>query len=277
MNKKVSKTLAAVLSAAMAASAFAVSTGAAFAADNQISAKTVTTSIGITSNQSASQGVDLKTMVENLQPTFTVNGVDYAGGTIELDSTGWHTEANDTSLVTVDNTTNILKAGLGAADLQAPRTIVLTHTATATADEVGTDGTSKNHLTGLSVMVEVEVTVYPEGKYIILPSGNYDTGAAPASVITLSMNQGVDLDTYKINTDTQTGKASFTNISHTVSSTYNGNEHADYSMTSEANSQPFVGTAVSAYPTYDVMDYTSESSVVDIDESGKVSPQVPGE
>ena len=33
MNKKVSKTLAAVLSAAMAASAFAVSTGAAFAAD----------------------------------------------------------------------------------------------------------------------------------------------------------------------------------------------------------------------------------------------------
>ena len=281
MNKKVSKTLAAVLSAAMAASAFAVSTGAAFAADNQISAKTITTSIGIGSDRNAATtGIDLKALAEKLQPTFTVNGVDYAGGKIELDSTGWHTEANDTSLVAVDNTTNILKPGTGAARLDEPRTVVLTHTATATAANVGTFGTSSTHLTGLSVTVEITVTVYPDDRYIILPSDTYANGSAPASEITLSMNQGVDLDTYQIDTASGSGEAVFKNVSHTVGDDYYADELASFKL--GAGNRPYVGTSDGGNDTYDVIGYTSSNErVVSFETeannagSGKIAPQNP--
>ena len=214
MNKKVSKTLAAVLSAAMAASAFAVSTGAAFAADtdNQISATVDAGSIGITdqTGRNGHSAIDLNEIVNNLKPTFTVNGVDYTNttsGTITLDGTDWNIDPNDLSYVYVDDKANTLRAADGAfQSVNVPRTVKISHTATMTADQIGTSGTSPTKLSAQYVTVEIEVTVYPNGKDIILPDTAPnktapDTGSAPASEETISMNQTLDLSVYKIGTD----------------------------------------------------------------------------
>lgn len=232
MNKKVSKTLAAVLSAAMAASAFAVSTGAAFAADtdNQISATVEADSIGISSSRVSSKntavtGINLKTLVEGtgsthangLVPTFTVNGVDYEGGYIVLDpNTAWEIAPNDMSMLDLNQLQkNMLMAGTGAQqNMTRSRTVKISHTATAYAANVGLSGTSKEQLTGQHVTVEIDVTIYPNGKKIILPATAPrktapTTGSAPTSEETISMNQSLDLDTYTIGTNSA-GKVTFT-------------------------------------------------------------------
>lgn len=249
MNKKVSKTLAAVLSAAMAASAFAVSTGATFAADtdNQISATVKARSIGITSQKGT--GINLLSIVTGLKPTFTVNGVDYTDGSIQLDNTDWHADPVDTSLVYVQN--GVLFAGTGAAELKDPRTVKLTHTAIATASTIGKSGISADSLTAQHVTVEIDVVVYPNNAYIILPqkSGGYAAGSTPASEETLSMNQSLDLDTYHIGTN-RAGQATFT---------WAGSE-----MPSNTN--------IPGSYTY-VEDYNSNNGVVAIDDQGKISAQ----
>ena len=124
MNKKVSKTLAAVLSAAMAASAFAMSTGATFAADNAnsntISASASKPSIGIVAAQNGLTwpGVNLNNYVGKSTVTFTVNGVNYTGGTVTLTgSQGWTVAADSdaTLLDTVSLKSKIDQTRLGAS------------------------------------------------------------------------------------------------------------------------------------------------------------------
>ena len=198
MNKKVSKTLAAVLSAAMAASAFAVSTGAAFAADNQISATVSAGSIGIVNNIDAKSGVDLADVVGDMQGniTFTVNGYECTNGTITLKDDDWTADQNDSRYVDLDG--NTLKAGDASKGMTAPRTVTLRHRATISSANVGISGTSNTPLTA-DVIVEVEVTIYPEGYYIVLPSdADTQEGATPSNDVTLSMNEDVNFNTYKI-------------------------------------------------------------------------------
>ena len=209
MNKKVSKTLAAVLSAAMAASAFAVSTGAAFAADNQISASVAPFTVGITNNadKSGSSYVDLGKLVDGKTGTITVNGVT-SDATIKLTGTdGWQVDTNDTSIVTV-NANGRLTPWDQATNLTSPRTVVVTHQAELTAKTIATTGTGSTAVTADHVTVAVEVTVYPEGKYIILPQTNYAVGATPASEETISMNQKLDLAAYLIEDD-KSGQVKF--------------------------------------------------------------------
>lgn len=228
MNKKVSKTLAAVLSAAMAASAFAVSTGAAFAADNQISATVDAGKIGIVNNPKVKgNGVDLwKDVVSPLQSkvTFTVNGVECTGGSISLDANGWTADDNDSSYVDITN--NYVKASDVAATSTDIRTVTLRHGAKITSNTVGTAATSKTKLTA-DVTIEVEVVIYPEDYYIVLPSNNtthsaganyvgYDDGDTPSNDITLSMNEGVDLDTFRIRDNDKNGKAEFWKVNETT-------------------------------------------------------------
>ena len=209
MNKKVSKTLAAVLSAAMAASAFAVSTGAAFAADNQISATVSAGSIGIVNNTDAASGVDLKTeVVDKMQGniTFTVNGYECTNGTITLKDDDWTADQNDSRYVDLDG--NTLKAGDASKGMTAPRTVTVRHRATISSANVGISGTSNTPLTA-DVIVEVEVTIYPEGYYIVLPDDSYADGAAPSREITVSMNETPNLNTYKIEAATDGTSAKF--------------------------------------------------------------------
>ena len=227
MNKKVSKTLAAVLSAAMAASAFAVSTGAAFAADNQISASVAPFTVGITNNADTTSGrsyVDLNKLVDGKTGTITVNGVT-SDATIKLTGTdGWHVDTNDTSIVTV-NANGVLTPWDQATDLTSPRTVVVTHQAELTAKTIATTGTGSTAVTADHVTVAVEVTVYPEGKYIILPETNYAVGATPASEETISMNQKLDLAAYLIEDD-KSGQVKFDKKwgegSHEDGAIYNG-------------------------------------------------------
>lgn len=272
MNKKVSKTLAAVLSAAMAASAFAVGTGAAFAADtdNQISAKTVTASFGIGSDKTVKTGINLKQLVEGgstiknnayksgLQPTFTVDGVDYTGGKVVLDGSDWHAIGNDTSVVQING--DNLKPGPGAAKLDEVRTVKLEHTAIATSDKVGLSGTSQTQLNGQTVTVEIEVTVYPDDAYIILPTGTSTTatGENPASEATLSMNENLNLDTYQIDTDTNTGAVKFVGGGSNVGF----GELAQNTTTIKGNYRNTLG-------------YNSSNGVVSIDPNGEIKSQNP--
>ena len=249
MNKKVSKTLAAVLSAAMAASAFAVSTGAAFAADNQISATVSAGSIGIVNNTDAASGVDLWTdVVKNMNGniTFTVNGYECTNGTITLKDDDWTADQNDSRYVDLDG--NTLKAGDASKGMTAPRTVTVRHRATISSANVGISGTSNTPLTA-DVMVEVEVTIYPEGYYIVLPDGTYDAGATPSNEVTLSMNEPVDLETYYIHDVSNDTAADFTKVTEDLNATVKSN-----------------GASLAT-------DYSSDNSVISVDAEGNVKPQ----
>ena len=226
MNKKVSKTLAAVLSAAMAASAFAVSTGAAFAADNQISATVSAGSIGIVSrsagNTAAQSGVNLQDVVDDMNNsgnvTFTVNGVK-CSGTIELTSGNWEPVNNDGAFVQIDSNGLLTATPYAAQGSAAIRHVTLQHRGKITSDSIGTFNTSTTPLTA-DVIVEVEVVIYPEDYYVVLPDTNdannaaadyvgYADGSTPSNDITLSMNEGVDLSTYRVRDNDNDGMAEF--------------------------------------------------------------------
>ena len=231
MNKKVSKTLAAVLSAAMAASAFAMSTGATFAADNAnsntISASASKPSIGIVAAQKGpTQGVNLSTYYVNRKATvtFTVNGVSYPGGAITLTgSQGWTVAADSdaTLLDTAALKNGYLRASNQAYDADSIRRVTIEHKAKLESYKVGTFATSSIDATAEDVTVQIEVVIYPKDSNAILEQGNYNEGDTPSNDVTASINQPVKFDTYHISGDDASGLANFKRGDPDIKSDYN--------------------------------------------------------
>ncbi len=230
MNKKVSKTLAAVLSAAMAASAFAMSTGATFAADNAnsntISASASKPSIGIVAAQNGLTwpGVNLNNYVGKSTVTFTVNGVNYTGGTVTLTgSQGWTVAADSdaTLLDTVSLKQGYLRASKQAYDADSIRKVTIEHKAKLESTKVGTFATSSVKATAEDVTVQMEVVIYPKDSNAILEQGNYQEGDTPSNDVTASINQSVKFDTYHISGDDATGLANFKSNAPDIKSDYN--------------------------------------------------------
>ena len=203
MNKKVSKTLAAVLSAAMAASAFAVSTGAAFAAPN-VSATIAPEEVGITStstNYTLPGANDLGAWKDNV--TLTVDGVeidpDDSNVTITDKGQGWVSQ--NPALATADSTGKVKIAQQSNISQRQDVTFTREVSIEVTTED-GDHGTSK--VTVGSAQLEMTVAIYPEGYYFVLPRYVVDTatvGSVVDSEYTIGINQMASVDTYKATKD----------------------------------------------------------------------------
>ena len=147
MNKKLGKTLAAVLSAAMAVSAFAMSTSASFAASNSVSFASATKYVALTTE---TQGY---TLPEEFSGDLTINGQTFTGATIHLDTKSkW--QASRTDLVNVNDNGEVSIKNDKISQVQK---VTFTHKATATLNdvEVSEHGKTENY-EGTNVTVTVE-------------------------------------------------------------------------------------------------------------------------
>lgn len=211
MNKKVSKTLAAVLSAAMAASAFAVSTGAAFAADTGSGVDgvevtpvnvAVTTATGVNS-RNYYKLPNVNTCKAQFE--VTIDGQTYTPTTVSaIRSYEW--VSSNTNIATVDGDKVTVVNG-NVSDRQMvsfTRKVKLT----MANQEVGSHD-KKGDLTAEATL-QIDLYVYPNGGYAVLPVANASSDPAIENTYTISVNEQADFNTYKIGTDSRTGKAKFT-------------------------------------------------------------------
>ncbi len=199
MNKKVSKTLAAVLSAAMAASAFAMSTGAAFAAPN-VSATIAPEEVGIT-NASTNYTLPSTFGDWTKNVTLTVDGVeitpDSSNVTISAKS-GKNWVSQNPSLATAD--------AAGVVTVRTPSNISQRQDVTFTREvsvevktEDGDHGAST--ITVGSAQLEMTVAIYPNGYYFIVPrQSDFRDGSVIDSEYTMGVNQTLSVDTIKVGT-----------------------------------------------------------------------------
>ena len=228
MNKKVSKTLAAVLSAAMAASAFAVSTGAAFAAPN-VSATIAPEEVGITStstNYTLPGANDLGAWKDNV--TLTVDGVeidpDDSNVTITDKGQGWVSQ--NPALATADSTGKVKIAQQSNISQRQDVTFTREVSIEVTTED-GDHGTSK--VTVGSAQLEMTVAIYPEGYYFVLPRYVVDTatvGSVVDSEYTIGINQMASVDTYKATKDSSSSdkvKWEYANITDEAFTSSNSN------------------------------------------------------
>lgn len=211
MNKKVSKTLAAVLSAAMAASAFAVSTGAAFAASTGSgvdSVEVTPVNVAVTT----ATGVNSKNYYKlpnvntcKAQFEVTIDGQTYTPTTVSaIRSYEW--VSSNTEIATVDGDKVTVVNG-NVSDRQMvsfTRKVKLT----MANQEVGSHD-KKGDLTAEATL-QIDLYVYPNGGYAVLPLANASSDPAIENTYTISVNEQADFNTYKIGTDSRTGKAKFT-------------------------------------------------------------------
>ena len=258
MNKKVSKTLAAVLSAAMAASAFAMSTGAAFAA-NSATANTVNTTSDKVAITTGTDGwseyrlVDTDQDVNALAGLFTIvyQGHSYVANTASL-AKGYKWEPADAAsaklISVVGNQIRVNNAKISNRQVATVRRKV---NISATG-EVGKHG--NNQTITAEAYLTVELYIYPDGGYAVLPEDNVNKGAnsnAPISnTYTVSFNEPANYGLYKIGTNTTTGEATFTGIepySYTAQFSSNNSNIPVDAKTGVVKAQPasdvYTGTA----------------------------------
>mgnify|MGYP001851731034 CR=1 FL=1 len=219
MNKKVSKTLAAVLSAAMAASAFAVSTGAAFAA-NSATANTVNTaskSVAITTDTQGRSDYNLVNTNADLDGSYaslftivyqghsyTANGISFAKG-----YTWEPADAASERLVSVTPNGDVRVKNPNVSNRQVA-TVRRKVNISATG-EVGKHGQMQT--INAEAYLTVELYIYPDDGYAVLPEDNVNKDGTPISnSYTVSFNEPANYGVFKIGTNSRTGEATFTNV-----------------------------------------------------------------
>ena len=241
MNKKVSKTLAAVLSAAMAASAFAVSTGAAFAADTGSGvdgvevtpvnvAVTTATGVNNTNYYTLPNVSSCKAQFE-----VTIDGQTYTPTRVDpIASYGW--VSSNTEIATVDGDKVTVVNG-NVSDRQMvsfTRKVKLT----MTNQEVGSHD-KKGDLTAEATL-QIDLYVYPNNGYAVLPAANAGEDPAIENTYTLSVNEAEDFNVYKVQTNTSDGTADF----YTVGGTGNYyNQYGDVRYASSVSGIPVNSTS----------------------------------
>ena len=204
MNKKLGKTLAAVLSAAMAVSAFAMSTSASFAASNSVTFESATQYVALTT-ATGTEGVSSYTLPEEFSGDLTINGQTFTGATIHLDTKSkW--QASRTDLVNVNDNGEVSIKNDKISQVQK---VTFTHKATATLNdvEVSEHGKTENY-EGTNVTVTVEAYIYPNGALMVLPQSSADSynpavtedNDLPESNVTLSINDEADFAVYRVTT-----------------------------------------------------------------------------
>lgn len=212
MNKKVSKTLAAVLSAAMAASAFAVSTGAAFAAPN-ISISVDPLEVSLTE----------ETTSYNVTQTATDAAVK-AAITAELDG-------QDVTVEKVSRTSDWTSSNTNLAEITSDGKVTVQDINITSRQEVTFSSKYKVNLTGYEdgahgatgsttaeVTVSVKAAIYPEGEYVILPRLSSQEAIVdgddmiPDTNKTISINEETYYDLYQVRALNGTGYAQFNRL-----------------------------------------------------------------
>lgn len=212
MNKKVSKTLAAVLSAAMAASAFAVSTGAAFAAPN-ISISVDPLEVSLT-EKTTSYDVDNTATATAIVGAITaeLDGQNVTVSNPQQDS-GW--TSSNTNLAEITSDGQVKVHGENITSRQE-----VTFSSRYTVDLAYENGAhGANASTTATVTVSVRAAIYPEEEYVILPRLNNDKDTRvsgeqmiPDTNQTISINEETYYDIYQVRAAEGKGVAEFNRL-----------------------------------------------------------------
>ena len=202
MNKKVSKALAAVLSAAMAASAFAMSTSASFAAGSDVQFKVTDIPLNLTSS---STSVDLDNSANLATSWADYISAEKDGQKVSIDSLttidgeDWQSSNTKVAKVDTDGTVHI-----DPTYVNQRQDVIFTKKYTATVNankfEDGEHGASNGVVTA-TVTIKFVTSIYPEGSLIVLPAGGtYDanTDIDAATNKEASINEDVSFDIYKV-------------------------------------------------------------------------------
>ena len=230
MNKKVSKTLAAVLSAAMAVSAFAMSTSASFAASNSVTFESATQYVALTS-ATGTENVSSYTLNPGMTAMVTVNGTAYP----QVVTLNWAKnskwKADRTDLVTLSGNDNSV-VSIKNQNISQVQKVTFTRTATATAQVEATKHGEQDEITGQNITVTVVAYIYPNGSLMVLPESevaayNVDKTDMPESSLTVSINDPAAFDVYQVGT-ADDGRATFADYSGNVEyKSSNGNFKVD--------------------------------------------------
>ena len=222
MNKKLGKTLAAVLSAAMAVSAFAMSTSASFAASNSVSFASATQYVALTTNTTDDYQLD-----PGMGATVTVNGHTFPVNLTWAEKSKWTTNRTDLVSVTDDG-----KVTIKNQNISQVQKVTFTRTAKATANVEATEHGELDEITGQNITVTVVAYIYPDGSLMVLPESevkayNDDKTDMPESNLTVSINDEAKFDVYQVGT-ADDGTATFTDYSDDVEyKSSNGNFKVD--------------------------------------------------
>ncbi len=221
MNKKVSKTLAAVLSAAMAASAFAMSTGAAFAA-NSATANTVNAtseSVAITTDTNGRSDYNLVRNYKDLQSYASLFTIVYQGHSYTANSISF---AKGFTWEPADAASERLVSVTGKGDVRVKNPLISNRQVATVRRKVNISATGEvgKHGNQQTISAEayltVELYIYPDNGYAVLPEDNVNKGAnsnAPISnTYTVSFNEPANYGVFEIGTNSRTGEATFTNV-----------------------------------------------------------------
>ena len=220
MNKKVSKTLAAVLSAAMAASAFAMSTGAAFAADSatENTVNATSESVAITTDTNGWSDYNLVRNYQDLQSyaslfTIVYQGHSYTANRISF-AKGFTWEPADAAserLVSVTPNGDVRVKNPNVSNRQVA-TVRRKVNISATG-EVGKHGNQQT--IPAEAYLTVELYIYPDNGYAVLPEDNVSkdgtVGTPISNRYTVSFNEPANFGLYHIDTNGK-GEATFNNI-----------------------------------------------------------------
>ena len=177
MNKKVSKTLAAVLSAAMAASAFAMSTGAAFAA-NSATANTVNAaseSVAITTDTNGRSDYNLVRNYQDLQSYASLFTIVYQGHSYTANSISF---AKGFTWEPADAASERLVSVTGNGDVRVKNPLISNRQVATVRRKVNISATGEvgKHGNQQTISAEayltVELYIYPDNGYAVLPEDN---------------------------------------------------------------------------------------------------------
>jgi len=267
MNKKVSKALAAVLSAAMAASAFAMSTSASFAAPNisisvdpiEVSLTEASKSYNLEATNSYQVAVADSTAIEDaIKAKIDDQNVEV---TYLNDVSDW--TSSNTNLAEVNPTTGVVTV----KDINITSRQEVTFTKTVKVElggyENGQHDATKSTKTTAEVKINVVAAIYPDGANMILPESSTDTTTGyiagtsiPDSNKTVSINEEADFGVYQVHAY-QGGLAYFYKVSETNGSV----------------TQPGDGTTL---PNLTGLTYSASNSIASVGSSdGSVDPQTP--
>lgn len=208
MNKKVSKALAAVLSAAMAASAFAMSTSASFAAgSNNVEVVTTPSSVAITT---ASTGSSAYTLDGDSTVSLVAN--DQTVSDVTIEPTGpWKT--SNAAVASVDANGKVVVTETGASTV---KTVTFTRNVKVTSNkEVEYNSHDKTQTVSANGVERVDVTIYPQGYKLVAVDVDDPTtmkGKPATTAATVSVNEEAKFSVYEVSRGSSTGKAQYTKL-----------------------------------------------------------------
>lgn len=212
MNKKVSKALAAVLSAAMAASAFAMSTSASFAAPNiSISVDPIEVSLTTESTNYDLDGanpavVESGTVAANQQIEDAIKAkIDDQNATVTFNSTVEDWTSSNEKLATIDSDGVVT---IEDKSITTRQEVTFTKTVKVNISnyENGKHDPNKGGTTTAEVKVSVTAAIYPTDAVLVLPVNssdeNYYRGyeGIPDSNVTVSVNEPAKFGVYTLST-----------------------------------------------------------------------------